>query len=186
MSVVKVVVAIIFIVIVAIALVIIFFPQLFLPETVLPYTSITTTSATTTTETVSNASTEFEVEPGTTVSMPITIDSQNFGVKATNKVFPIFGVVFKAPAVSFNEAAKIAYKAADLNTINEITLEYKVEQMVYTVSGYAKDSFYNYDVENFRVITISDSGDVKSISKEPLIFSFVKGLGASTVKIWQH
>jgi hypothetical protein len=101
-------------------------------------------------------------------------------------VFQLFGVKLAAPAVSFTDAGKIAYKSADLNILNEIDLNYANNNMVYTVTGYAKDNFYGFSVENLRIVRVSDTGDVLSTTKELLFVSFVKNLVSSTFGLWQH
>jgi len=159
---------------------------IFSPETIFeapPVTTVTVTS--TTSEAAENATPEFEIGVGTTTYIPITIDSQTFTVKATNDVFPLFGVTVKAPAVSFTEAGKIAYKAAGLNTLEEIKLEYSSENMIYTVVGHAKDSFFGFDTENLRIVTISSDGNVLSITKEMMVFSFFRNLFSSTIGLWK-
>jgi hypothetical protein len=145
-----------------------------------------TTTTTSTITATYNASQQFEIEPGVSATLQIEIGSQNLSVKASNKVFQVFGIAFTPPAVSFTEACQIAYKIANLNALDEITLDYHSGKMVYTVTGYAKDSFYGLDVENFRVIRISDSGDVTSVNKELLFISFLKNLFSSTTKMWQY
>ena len=154
-----------------------FYPFLFFQE------APSTTSTTTETVTIpSNATSEFEINPGNSTTLQMLIDSQNFTVIAANKVFPVFGIIFTAPAVTFTDAGKIAYKAAGLNSINEINLQYESGKMVYLVTGYAKDNFQGFDVENLRTVKISDSGNVISITKEPLFISFFKTLFNSVIE----
>lgn len=145
-----------------------------------------TTTSTTTNEgiIISNAS-GFEISPGTTTTLQIEIDSQNFSIKASNNVFPIFGIQFIAPLATFSDAVKIAYKTAGLNTLDEIKLDYESGKMIYTVFGHAKDSFRGFELENFRIIVVADNGDVISINKESLFVSFLKKLFTSTIKTWQ-
>lgn len=159
---------------------------IFFPATIFQAPSETTVTVTSTTsEAAANATPEFEIGLGTTTYIPITIDSQTFTVKASNKIFPLFGVTVHAPAVSFTEAGKIAYKAAGLNMLEEIKLEYSSENMIYTVVGHAKDSFFGFDTENFRIVTISSDGSVLSITKEMLVLSFFKNLFNSTIGLWK-
>lgn len=158
-----------------------FYPILFLEAN--PASTTTTTSTITTTY---NVSQEFEIKPGTSTTLQIEIDSQNLSVKASNKVFPLFGITFTPPAVSFTEACQIAYKIVNLNALDEIVLDYNSGKMTYTVTGYAKDSFYGLAVENFRIITVTDSGAVTAINKELLFISLLKNLFTSTIKMWQH
>jgi len=156
-----------------------FYPMMFLVEP-------STATITTTTLTTYNASSDFEISPGASVILEMVIDSQNFSVKASNNIFPIFGVAFTPPSVSFTDACKIARRAANLNKFDEIKLGYEAEKMFYTVSGQAKDSFSGFEVENTRVVSIAGDGTVKSISKEPLFISFMKKLFVSTLKSWKQ
>ncbi|HLC39260.1 MAG TPA: hypothetical protein VJJ76_00060, partial [archaeon] len=148
---------------------------------------ITTTATTTTVTTpiVTSVQTTFEVIPGSVADLSVTIGAQTFKVKATNELYTSSPVPLKPPRLSFDQAAKIAYDEGKFFELDQIRLQYHIGEPLYIVYGLAKDRFYNFEVDNLRIVKLdADSGDVVEILKENVIFSFIKTVFVSAIKVW--
>jgi uncharacterized membrane protein YkoI len=121
-----------------------------------------------------------------TKTLEINIDNKTFEVEASNYLPQIFGIQSNIE-ISFYDAAKIAYENGNLYSIKKIRLEYQNQVSVYIVEGYGKDKFYDLDVDNLRIVTLqANNGNMISIQKELLVFSFVRTIISSMIKSWQR